>query len=216
MNSDERDILKLRNVRCYVLLSAFYGTWFVEAVWFFYWARFASYTQIGIMFSVLTVVRILSEIPTGVFADKFGRKLSVNIGAFSMLAGSVLVFSAPNLWWFFIGSFFEDIGRSFISGADKALVYDDLKSRGKHNHFNFIISYKLRISIIVFAMTVIIGGLLYKVYFRLPNILMSLSYLGAFITSLLMTEKAVPKIGKTIKNYLSDNWKGSGNCLSQY
>ena len=124
-----------RNVLLFYLLTAFYSLWFVEAVWYFYWSKFASYTVIGLMFSVLTIVWIVAEIPTGAFADRYGRKLSVNIGAFLQAIGAVLLAAAPNIWWLFLGGFLENIGRAFISGSLEALVFDDLKADKSNQEF---------------------------------------------------------------------------------
>lgn len=140
------------------------------------------------MFSVLTVVWLLAEIPTGVFADKYGRKLSVNIGLFCHVFGAFLIFSAQSWIYLFIGGFLENIGRAFISGSLEALLYDDLKNQEKQENYDVIISLSHQYSIFIYAVTVLIGGLLYTVYFRLPHLLMVINFFIALIISLFLHE----------------------------
>lgn len=180
-----------KNTLIFIILKSLGSVWFVEAVWFFYWARFANYLQIGIMFSVLTVVSILAEIPTGIFADKYGRKMAVNIGLICHIVGALLIFSAQNWIYLFVGGFIENIGRAFISGSLEALLYDDLKDHDKQQDYDLIISLTQQFSIFIYAVSVLIGGSLYIVYFRLPHFLMAVNFVIALIISYFLNE---PKI----------------------
>ena len=170
-----------RNVFLFIILKSLNSVWFVEAVWFFYWSKFANYFQIGIMLSILTVVWLVAEIPTGLFADKFGRKLSVNIGLLCHVVGAFIIFSAQSWLYLFIGGFIENFGRAFISGSLEALVYDDLKNNSREKDYDKLISTASQFSIATFAITVLIGGLLFAVHFRLPHFLMFINFLIAAI-----------------------------------
>jgi MFS family permease len=70
------------------------------------------------------------EIPTGIIADKFGRKLSVALGC--LLFGADMAFfglstSYPLL---FLAEFIGAVGMTLISGAEQALLYDTLLAHG--------------------------------------------------------------------------------------
>lgn len=171
-----------------MILKSLDSVWFVEAVWFFYWARFATYFQIGLMFSALTVIWLLAEIPTGFLADKYGRKLAITLGLICHILGAFLIFSAQswaNLFW---GGFFENVGRAFISGSLEALLYDDLKNNHQEQSYDRIISLATQFSIATYAVSVLFGGFLYAVHFRLPHFLMFLNFIVAFAFSLLLKE----------------------------
>jgi len=197
-----------RNVLLFYLLTAFYSLWFVEAVWYFYWSKFASYTVIGLMFSVLTIVWIVAEIPTGAFADRYGRKLSVNIGAFLQAIGAVLLAAAPNIWWLFLGGFLENIGRAFISGSLEALVFDDLKADKSNQEFDKVMAFKAQVALIAFTTGVLIGGFAFLIYFRLPHILQASQMILAFLVSFGLKERLRPSNGKSLKNVLKQNLVG--------
>lgn len=70
------------------------------------------------------------EIPTGIVADKFGRKLSVGLGC--LLFGADMLFfglstSYPLL---FVAEFVGAVGMTLMSGAEQALLYDTLLANG--------------------------------------------------------------------------------------
>jgi MFS family permease len=70
------------------------------------------------------------EIPTGVVADRFGRKLSVALGCL-LFSADMLVFglvrSYPAL---FVAEFLGAVGMTLMSGAEQALLYDSLVDAG--------------------------------------------------------------------------------------
>ena len=71
------------------------------------------------------------EVPTGVVADFFGRKVSLAIGG-AMAAVGVLVYaSAPSITCFAVGELLLAIAFTLHSGADEALAFDSLKAAGQ-------------------------------------------------------------------------------------
>ncbi len=163
------------NARIYLIYSFLQSLWFIEAVWYFYWARFLTYSQIGIFFSFLVILGLVAEIPTGYIADKYGRKKSVVGGTILLFLGAILITSASDAVLLVAGVSVMSIGRAFISGALEAIVYDDLKSSGKHSHWDSLQSTTIQISLVAYILAVPIGGFLYNIHFRLPNILEAIS-----------------------------------------
>lgn len=68
----------------------------------------------------------LAELPTGVFADTYGRRRSVVIGAFVMGGAWMLEGAIPDFWWIMCAQAFLGIGWSFLSGAAEAWVVGEL------------------------------------------------------------------------------------------
>jgi len=160
--------IKNRNALIFILISFFQNCWFTEGVWYFYWGRFSNYFQLGIMFTILTAVWIFAKIPTGLFADKYGRKRATVIGFLVTAFGSVLVTLSRNIWWLSAGGFFENIGRAFVSGSLETLLFDSLKKEGAEDKFPSLLARRTQIGIFAFSIAVIIGGFLYQIYYRLP------------------------------------------------
>jgi len=78
---------------------------------------------------------VLLEYPTGIFADKYGRKLSLLIASMIYIISLVVDVTAYSTLQFFIGAFLTGASWAFTSGAKEALIYDTLKER-KLEKFN--------------------------------------------------------------------------------
>ena len=147
----------MRNVKLFYLIGGGMSFWLVEAVWYFYWSKLASFSQIGTIFAVLTLVWIFLEIPTGAIADMFGRKRSTIIGAFFLSLGSISLVIATNFWYLIIGGLLQNIGRAFISGSLEALVYDDLKKNNLEESYNDVIAAQTKIRYVAYAIATLVG-----------------------------------------------------------
>ncbi len=73
----------------------------------------------------------LLEVPTGVVADFFGRKISLALGGAIACLGVLVYTSAPNIYSFAAGEFLLAIAFTLHSGADEALAFDSLKAAGQ-------------------------------------------------------------------------------------
>ena len=190
-----------RNVALYYLHIFLNSLWFFEGVWYFFMGKFASYETIGIVLSASTLVWILAEIPSGVFADRFGRKQSIIVGNILVVLGSIFYVTAHVYWFIAVGLLISAVGRAFISGSFEALIYDDLLAQNAESKYDKIVARGLQLTIIAFAMGPAIGGLLYKYNIYFPYILHCLAMLTALITSAWLIE---PKM-KTLLSNSADN-----------
>jgi len=75
---------------------------------------------------------VFSEIPTGVFADSFGRKKSILAGCFLFSASFLVYFLSFSFWLFVAAELIGALANAFISGALDAWVISTLKE----NNFN--------------------------------------------------------------------------------
>lgn len=160
-----------RNAKLYLIYRFINSLWFIEASWYFFWGEFLSYSQIGMVFSWLVVLGILAEIPTGVMADKWGRKTAVILGTILLALGGVVNSMTRFGWELVLGTSLMSIGRAFISGALEAMVYDSMKREKLEKSWDKLMSVRIQLSLIAYSVAVPIGGFIYAYYFRLPNIL---------------------------------------------
>ncbi|MCX6773850.1 MAG: MFS transporter [Candidatus Micrarchaeota archaeon] len=101
----------------------FFGA--VAVPFFLDWARI-DYTRMFILEAFFTFCIFALEIPTGIIADKYGRRISIALGGLCT-AISMLIFGFINDYWaFFLAEFIGAMGFALLSGADKALIYDSL------------------------------------------------------------------------------------------
>ena len=92
----------------------------------FYEENGLSLDDLFIVQAFYSVCIIMSEIPSGYFADRLGRKNSMLIGALLGSIGFFIYADAHVLGQFLLAQFFLALSTSFISGSDAALLYDTL------------------------------------------------------------------------------------------
>jgi MFS family permease len=68
------------------------------------------------------------EIPTGAFADRFGRRASLLSATFCLIAAVAYYVTHRGLAHFLVAEFLWACASAFASGADEALAYDSLKA----------------------------------------------------------------------------------------
>ena len=89
-------------------------------------ARGLNLLQVNSIWSIIVGTIFLAEVPTGVLADKIGRKGSVTIALLLQALGEFLYFFASDYWAFVAIAILAGVGYAFSSGASEALVYDSL------------------------------------------------------------------------------------------
>lgn len=118
--------------------------------------------QIGILQTALFWTSVISEVPTGIFSDTWGRKYSIIIGLL-LLAGSAGGHIAFNNFSSFIILFIvQGLAFAFISGSDSALLYDSLKVLGRETEYIKIYSQLSAIGSITLGLVMTAGGFLGK------------------------------------------------------
>ena len=83
-----------------------------------------NFTQMFSLEAVFSVSMLLFEIPTGVVADRFGRKVSLFLGSL-LFGGAFLIFGVSlDFATLIVAEVICAIGMTLQSGADRALVYE--------------------------------------------------------------------------------------------
>lgn len=98
-----------------------------DAIWMLFLAhRGMSLVQIGLLESVFHITGMTMEIPTGIIADRFGRKTSRVLGRMMGMLSTALMLSSHSFWGFAVAFVCTALGYNLESGAGDALVYDTL------------------------------------------------------------------------------------------
>lgn len=108
---------------------------YIPIIVLFYQDNGLSMAQIMIIQSISSLLIILLEVPSGYFADLFGRKKSLMITGFSATIAMFIFAVGTNFYYFLFANIFWAIAGSFISGADSAFVYDTLKDLNKEDSY---------------------------------------------------------------------------------
>jgi len=86
--------------------------------------------QINVINAFFMATIILMELPTGSFADKFGRHRSITLSCFLMTLGLLVYFISDNFWLFIAAEVIIGLGKTFSSGALEAWLVDSLQAQG--------------------------------------------------------------------------------------
>lgn len=98
-----------------------------DAIWMLFLAhRGMSLVQIGLLESLFHMTGMTMEIPTGIIADRFGRKTSRVLGRMMGMLSTALMLSSHSFWGFALAFVCTALGYNLESGAGDALVYDTL------------------------------------------------------------------------------------------
>ena len=100
---------------------------FSQAIWMLFLAyRGMSLIQIGILESIFHITSLLMEVPTGIIADRFGRKTSRVLSLCSALISTLLMLTSFSFASFATAFVFMALGHNLESGAGDAMIYDTL------------------------------------------------------------------------------------------
>lgn len=166
---------------------------FLNALYFTYpiFYQFALQTitpvQVGIFFSFIGVVGFIAEIPTGVIADKHGRKTSGLVGVAMLGFAPLLVFFGHTFAAYLGAAVLYGMGRAFLSGALESLVYDHKStSRTAYRKINALEISAGQTGILTSAA---LGGLLFSAGQGMPFIAEAIAGLVCFGLVLCMDEQ---------------------------
>ena len=154
---------KLNQIKKLGLMNFFLNLFFLSPVAvFFYQQRGLNYFQILFLESVLVLFIFFFEVPTGIFADKFGRKKSIIVGALLLAIEPLLFLFADNYYWFILAFAISGIGLTFHSGTIEALIYDYLKEQNQEKEMKKAMGRLGSSSLFAMVLAPMIGSYLAK------------------------------------------------------
>lgn len=153
--------MRYRNATLYVLYRASRSAVFERGFLAIYLTQVGiSAGDLGLLMSVLFISVLLSEIPTGVFSDRFGRAMSVSVGLILCALYPVGMLFADSFAFVAVLFLILGFGRSFVSGSDHSLIYEHMKSKGLELAFPKIEATASAISALILGLSILCGGLL--------------------------------------------------------
>lgn len=111
--------------------------WLGEGIWVLYLTEERGLTlgQALVFEALYAAVVVITELPTGMIADRFGRRVSVIAGT-AFVAIGFLAFGAGSGFALLLGGYaLLAIAETSFSGADTALLYDSLRANGRGEDF---------------------------------------------------------------------------------
>ncbi len=155
------------NIKKLYWYKIFAGMYFSVPVMVLFWQdNGLSLTEIMVLQSIFSIFVVVLEIPTGYFADIYGRKKALILASASSLI-AMAVYSLGYLFFhFLIAEIFFAFSLSFTSGTITAFVYDTLKDLNKEKEYKKIWGNILFYGILAIAFANILGGFIGKINLR--------------------------------------------------
>jgi len=144
--------------------------------------------QIGLFDAFGYILIAAFEIPTGIVADKFGKKYSLAIGALIYTIGMLGIIADLFSFWFILGFILWNISNTFFSGVTTAILYDSLVQMKEEDKFQSLIGKTRAVVIISQTTGSILGGILAAYNMNLCFILTGILSGFAIILALSMKE----------------------------
>lgn len=158
-------------IRIYVIFSSLFNfshAFFFATYQLFLASRGMDLLEINIINMFFMMGIFLFEIPTGAFADTFGRKKSIVLGCLLLSISFLVYFVGNSLWTFVMAELIGALGATFLSGALEAWVVDSLAFHDYSGDLAQVFrreTYFKGLSIIVASL---IGGYLGEIDLSLP------------------------------------------------
>jgi MFS family permease len=163
-------------------------------------SRGLSFVQINSLWGVIVGTMFLTEVPTGIFADRLGRKRSINIALGLQFLGEIIFIFAKGYWPFALAAVTGGLGFAFSSGAVEALVYDSLQQTNQESDMSramgLLSAAQRAANLLAFAVGGILVINLTQERFVLAIMLTALMVAAGWLVSLTLEEPRARKPGR--------------------
>ena len=152
-----------------------------------------NFNDIGLIEAITSLAILIVELPSGIFADRVGRKWAVVVSRIFWLIyllvqsycdGSYLILVVIGLT--------SGLEYGFQSGASSALLYDTMKELGREDDFTRVNGRIKAIITILGIGAMIIGAYLFSINPRLPYRILSVSTVISILFMLSVEETVKP------------------------
>lgn len=193
---------------------------FMQALWMTYLAfKGLSLWEIGLAESMFHVVSLIMEVPTGVIADLYGRKISRLLGTFMRIIYLLILFYVDSLPMALLAFTFTALSYNLESGSDTALIYDGMIADGMKDEFTQVQGKREVILQFASIIGVFTGGLLADISYAHAISLTLLVTSIALVVGLFFIESPYQKSEHrpSLKEHFKSMWlaiKGQNELLS--
>lgn len=183
----------------------------IDTLYYRHWSL--SFEQVGWLIGISMVTTLLLEIPTGAFADLYGKKKSILIASLFNFLGIGCLALGSSFPIFLIGFAFWGVSTAFSSGAGNAWLYDALKALGKEKTLTKYLGRLSSMFISVDILSSILAPLLFALNVRLPYYVALIAMLIVITVQLSMFEKETKVLASGLE-LIKENLKQITSSIS--
>ena len=161
-----------------------------------------SLTQILLLQSILSIVMVVMEYPTGYLSDRIGYRATLNIASATGMVGWGMYSFADSFGGVLVAEVLLGVSLAFISGSDTALLYETLKTEGKEQEYARHQGRMSGYGQLGESMGALFAGVLYAWAPLLPFILQVAVWLCALLLTRSMVEP--PRHAAPVESHFSE------------
>ena len=164
-----------KNIKIYYLFNFAKNLTFTLPIFALYFEQIGlTYFHILLVFGLQSFLQVLFEVPSGVMADKMGRKKVLVIYAFLRTSSFLFFVLASGLSFIIIGCMLLGLALAFESGTDSAFIFDTLKTLGREEEYKMVEGKAFSLSLAGWGVASFFGGFLAEYSLQLPFIVTSI------------------------------------------
>ena len=115
--------------------------------------------EISTIESVVIGTIFLAEVPTGVLADRLGRKGAVLVSTLLLTLGELIFAFSTQYTHYLVLAVFTGLGFAFSSGAAESLIYDSLPAENRDTAMKRVMGRYNSVGQIAFFLAPLVGGM---------------------------------------------------------
>lgn len=117
--------------------------------------------QIGILESIFHGTSLLSEVPSGILADRFSYKTNLYLSRLAAIVSAVIMLSGNgNFWFYALGMMVNAWAYNFDSGTSSAMLFESVKEAGLEHKYLKLTSLMFGIGEATRALGLVVAGFL--------------------------------------------------------
>ena len=180
----------MNNVSKYHLITFLMNLSFTLPIWVIFGTDYLglNHLQAYWLGTFFWLVSAVFEVPTGSWADRFGRKKVFSWGVGVGIASSILFILTRNFYVLMISQVAAGFALALKSGPLTSLIYDWLKEQKRENEFLSITSNNLSYLFVGRVIGGALGGIAYTMHPTLPYILLIIAQIIALVIEQGLTE----------------------------
>ena len=177
-------MLKIKKQINLLYITSILGNLSITGAWVAILAvRGFSLVEIGFAETVFHITSLIFEIPSGMLADRYGRKKMLLVShVMAMIGNTIMVFS-NGLGLVCLSFVFHALTYNFASGSGDALAYDSLKSVKQEAKYEKYASNQIIIYRVGTAVSTLCAGAALFMGYRLAYLISALTHVVTFLVT---------------------------------
>lgn len=115
--------------------------------------------QIGVLESIFHLTSLISEVPSGMLADRFSYKTNLYLSRLASIFSSLLMLIGHgNFWLYALGMIISAWAYNFDSGTSSAMLFESVKEAGMESKFLKISSFLGGIAEVTRTLGILVAG----------------------------------------------------------